>query len=161
MTNALTASRIVVGVDGTAASTAAVEWAAREARLRHATVCLVRAVHDDPRLRAPYAPWARSPGQAERAAAAHAQLDAAAAVARRLAPSVRIATEVADELPARALISRAADAELLVLGTTRPAGQRAGAIGPVARSCVRSAPCTVVIITPDEPQAQHDTSEPG
>ena len=54
MTHALPLRRIVVGVDGSAASAAAVRWAVREARLRHATVHLVCAYHGDARLHAPY-----------------------------------------------------------------------------------------------------------
>lgn len=54
MKEALPLWRIVVGVDGSAASAAAVSWAMREAYLRHAAVHLVCACHDDTRLRAPY-----------------------------------------------------------------------------------------------------------
>ncbi len=149
MTHALTARRIVVGVDGTAASAAAVRWAVHEARMRHATIHLVFACHLDPRLRAPYAPSARSLGQDERAATAREQLNAAAAVAGRRLPPGRLVAELADELPARALLTRAAGAEMLVLGTTRHAGQPPGAMGPVARTCLRSAHCPVVIVSPD------------
>ena len=55
MTHALPLRRIVVGVDGSATSAAAVRWAVRETRLRHATIHLVCAYHRDARLRAPYA----------------------------------------------------------------------------------------------------------
>ena len=53
--------QIVVGVDGSAASAAAVRWAVREARLRRASVHLVCAYYTDTRLRAPYATraWTR------------------------------------------------------------------------------------------------------
>ena len=47
--------QIVVGVDGTAASAAAVRWAILEARLRQASVHLVFARDHDRRSRAPYA----------------------------------------------------------------------------------------------------------
>lgn len=62
MTHALPLRRIVVGVDGSAASAAAVRWAVREARLRHATVHLVCAYHGDTRLHAPYvsSAWTRA-----------------------------------------------------------------------------------------------------
>src|SRR5512140_3764909 len=56
MTHSPAGSRIVVGVDGSVASDAAVRWAVREARLRHATVHLVSAYHTDFRQRAQYVP---------------------------------------------------------------------------------------------------------
>lgn len=57
--------------------------------------------------------------------------------------------ELVGEPPARALIERAAGAEMLVLGTSRPPvqpGQPPLAIGPVARVCLRRAPCPVVMV---------------
>jgi nucleotide-binding universal stress UspA family protein len=53
MTHTKARGRIVVGVDGSAASAATVRWAVREARLRHAGVHLVCACDSDARLRAP------------------------------------------------------------------------------------------------------------
>ena len=49
-----TQSAIVVGVDGTSASLAALRWAAAEARQRGSRLCVVRAW--DPQFIAPYAP---------------------------------------------------------------------------------------------------------
>lgn len=54
MTHSPVDSRIVVGIDGSAASDAAVRWAVREARLRRVTVHLVSAYHSDSRQRAQY-----------------------------------------------------------------------------------------------------------
>lgn len=145
-------SRIVVGVDGSAASDAAVRWAVREARLRHATVHLVSAYHSDPRQRAQYVPSSRMTPQEERSAAA-ALLAEAVKLARRYLPAGQLTAEVANELPVRALLDRAAHAELLVLGTTRPRpqpGQPPKAMGPVARPCLRLAHCPVVVVSPDD-----------
>ena len=47
MTHMKARGRIVVGVDGSAASAATVHWAVREARLRHAAVHLVCACDGD------------------------------------------------------------------------------------------------------------------
>jgi len=151
----------VVGVDGTAASAAAVRWAVREARFRHAIIQLVCACYHDSRLRAPYAPWAKTPDQAERESAGRAQLSAAAAFARRHLPLAQLMTELADELPAQALLSRAVGAEMLVLGTTRPTTQPAGdrtSMGPVARTCLYNAPCPVVVVAPTAPQDRPDSA---
>ena len=152
MTHSPVGRRIVVGVDGSAASAAAVRWAVREARLRRATVHLVSAYHSDSRLRAYYAPGSWMRRQEERSAAAEALVTSASELARRYLPPGRLMAELADELPARALLDRAADAELLVLGTTRQAlqsGQPPQAMGPVARACLRLAHCPVVVVSPD------------
>lgn len=163
MTRTLAGRRIVVGVDGTAASAAAVCWAVREARLRHGTVHLVFACDHDRRLRAPYAVWSAVPHPEEDSAAARALLSAAAELAGHRLPPGRLKAEVAHGPPARVLLERASGAELLVLGTTRPARQPAGqppeAMGPVARACLRHAPCPVVVVAPYDQPARRGTTQ--
>jgi nucleotide-binding universal stress UspA family protein len=133
---------IVVGVHGTPASDAAVDWAVREARLRRAAVHLVLA--RDPALscRAPYARPA-APGDSD--ADARRLADASLRTSRLL-PLGWVTTELVAGLPARVLADRAKGAGLLVIGTTRPAGYAADFLGPVARACLRHPPCPVVII---------------
>lgn len=158
MTHMKARSRIVVGVDGSAASAAAVRWAVREARLRHATVHLVCAFDSDVRLRAPYASRSWATREDERYAATGALLSAAAELARPRLPPGRLTTELAHEPPVQALLDRAADAEMLVLGTTRFAresGQPPRAIGPVARACLRLVHCPVVVVAPDDHLPRH------
>jgi nucleotide-binding universal stress UspA family protein len=153
MTHTKARGRIVVGVDGSAASTAAVRWAVREARLRHASVHLVCAWGSDARLRAPYASWSWVAREDERQAAASAMLAAAAELARPHLLPGRLTTELTHEPPARALLDRVAGAEMLVLGTTRLAresGQPSGPIGSVTRACLGLSPCPVVVIAPDD-----------
>jgi nucleotide-binding universal stress UspA family protein len=164
MTHSVAGSRIVVGVDGSAASDAAVRWAVREARLRHATVHLVSAYHSDSRVPARYAPGSWMTREDERRAAAEALVTAAAELALRYLPRGRLMAELANEPPARALLDRAAHADLLVLGTTRPApqpGQPPQAMGPVARACLRLARCPVVVVAPDDRPATDLTAGPG
>ena len=149
VTGALPGPRIVVGVDGTSGSAAAVRWAVREAMLRRGSVHLVFAV--DPRRGqfAPYAPGTRTPDIDEAYAAAGELLAAAAEVAGASLPPERLRSELADGLPARVLVDRAATAGLLVLGiTTRGAGQPEGDLGPVVRACLHHAPCPVVAVAP-------------
>jgi nucleotide-binding universal stress UspA family protein len=146
-------SRIVVGVDGSAASDAAVRWAVREARLRCVTVHLVSAYHSDSRQRAQYVPPSSWLTPQQERQAAEVLLAAAMELARRYLPAGRLTGEVANEPPARALLDRAADAGLLVLGTTRPSpqhGQPPEAMGPVARPCLRLACCPVVVVSPGD-----------
>ena len=76
------------------------------------------------------------------------------AASRRLLPE-RLIAKLVSEPSARALFDCAADAEMLVLGTTRPGrqpGQPTLAMGPVARTCLRLAHCPVVV-APDGPPA--------
>ncbi len=153
MTHMKARGRIVVGVDGSAAAAAAVRWAVREARLRRTVVHLVCACDSDVRLHAPYASWPWVTRKDERYATAGAMLATAAELARPYLPPERLTTELAHEPPARALLDRTTDAEMLVLGTTRPdgaAGQPSRAMGPVARACLRSAHCPVVVVAPDD-----------
>lgn len=149
MAHALARNRIVVGVDGSAASAAAVRWAVREARLRHVTVHLVCSYYSDARLHAPYAPQSWAAHQEECYAAARAVLGAAVELARRRLPLGDLTTELVSEPPIRALLDRAEGAEMLVLGAARPdrrPGQPPSALGPVARTCLRLADCPVVVI---------------
>jgi nucleotide-binding universal stress UspA family protein len=151
-------TQIVVGVDGSAAAETAVRWAVREARLRHAAVRLVCAHHTDTRLRAPYASWAWVHEDEPRAA--QASLDRAADLARAALPPGWLVAELVDEPPARALLERAAGAEMLVLGTSRPPvqpGQPPLAMGPVARVCLRRAPCPVVMVASGNLAGDEDT----
>lgn len=149
MTCDVACGRIVVGVDGTVASAAAVRWAVAEARLRRAAVHLVHARDHYPNGRAPYA---SPPGAAadEDSTAATRLLAAAVRDARRGLLPGRFSFEVTDGPPARVLIDRSAGADLLVLGAARPAAgspaEGPRAMGPVARACLRSAHCPVVTV---------------
>lgn len=139
----------MVGVDGTAASAAAVCWAILEARLRQASVHLVFAYDHDRRSRAPYAGRSGAPRPDEDNAAGTV-LSAAEQQASQALPPGRLSSELADGSPARVLIDRSAGAELLVLGSAYPAGQPASgaspAMGSVARSCLYGAACPVVVV---------------
>jgi len=144
--------RIVVGVDGTGASAAAVRWAAREGRLRRASVHLVFVHDNDQSGRASYAGSTGAPRPGEDDAAGRARLAAAKQQASRILPLDRLSSELVDGSPARVLIDRSAGAGLLVLGTAELASQSASegppAVGPVARACLHGAACPVVIVAP-------------
>jgi len=153
MTSTKARGRIVVGAEGSAASAAAVRWAVREARLRRAAVHLVCACDSDAGLRSPHASWSWVTREDERYAAAATELAATADIVRPRLPAGWLSTELVREPPARALLDRAADAEMLVLGTARFArgtGQPPRAVGPVTRACLRFAPCPVVVVAPDD-----------
>ncbi len=138
--------RIVVGVDGSAASVAALAWAAGEARLRRAELVAVYAWEDAGPRRAPYAPHRGLPDREEARAAAASRLSAAVRAVFGQPPPPGLRAEVAEDRPERALPDRAAGAEMLVLGCTRPASDYPAAPGPVHRACLHSAPCPVAVV---------------
>jgi len=149
--------RILVGTDGSPDSVAALRWAATEAQLRgmHVHVVLVR----DRRLPTPhYAPQPQAgeerPGPPEGESTLEAVVREAFGT-----QSAGVHMELADGPPARVLIERSVGAEMLVLGSTGPAGAPAGPaspvspaaqprtpLGPVARDCLHAAPCPVVVV---------------
>ncbi len=148
---------IMVGVDGSAASAAALRWALREATLRGAMVQVIHAWHPAARGRAPYAPGPWAPGREADRHAAEALLAAAVRHAQHaagLAADDRpaLCLEAVEGLPAKVLLERAYGAELLVLGgLTAPPGdgghQPVCHVSPVALACLRAAPCPVVVVT--------------
>jgi nucleotide-binding universal stress UspA family protein len=139
--------RIVVGVDGSPASVAALAWAAREAQLRQAELHAVYAWEDVTRCHAPYAAHCDLPSRQESRAAAASLLASSVRAAFGQAPPRSLRMEVAEGRPERVLPGRAADCEMLVLGSTRRAGDFPAA-GPVHRACLRSAPCPLVFVGP-------------
>lgn len=159
MANRPACKRIVVGVDGSVASAAAVRWAVREARFRETAVHLLYAYYDDAGMRAPYAPWSCVTTGDEGRATARATLTDAMKVARRDLPPWQVTAELADGLPVRALLDQTADAEMLVLGTSRPVtqpGQPSLAMGPVARDCLRLASCPLVVVNAGREPISHE-----
>jgi nucleotide-binding universal stress UspA family protein len=137
-----------VGVDGTAASLTAVRWAAQEATLRQASVQLVFA--DDGYAHAAYSGSPEASHADGDDADGRAVLAAAELEAGRTVPPGRVSCERAAGSPAKVLIDRSADAELLVLGSAYQAARSAidtcSPMGPVARACLHGAACPVVVL---------------
>lgn len=151
----LDGGRIVVGVDGTSASAAAVSWAVEEARLRQASVHLVVAHDHDRNSHAPYADRLGEPQPEADSVTGTALLTAERQASKALRPD-RLSSELADGSPAKILIDRSSGAELLVLGRAYPEGLSAShelaPMGPVARACLHGAACPVVVVaTPRAP----------
>ncbi len=157
-----TTGRILVGIDGSPASVAAVRWAGREAQLRGMRVHVVYV--RDRRLPTPhYAPQPRAsepmPGPA-----AGERMQAVVREALGTQPPAGVQMELADGLPARVLIDRSVGAEMLVLGSAQPNGastrgpaaplaQARAPLGPVARDCLHAAPCPVVVVRSSDADA--------
>jgi nucleotide-binding universal stress UspA family protein len=149
-----TSGRILVGIDGSPASVAAVRWAGREAQLRGMRVHVVH-VRDQQLPTPHYAPQPRAGEPGPAGPAAGETLQAVVDEALGTQPSDGVQVELADGLPARVLIDRSVGAEMLVLGSTShgqstgpatPPVQRRTPLGPVARDCLHAAPCPVVVV---------------
>ena len=136
---------IVVGVDGSEPSTAALRFAVEEAALRKATLRVVSAWQVPPAV---YAGGVAPPTDALDVfeAAAHEIVDAAVAEAKRLQPGVECSSEVVAGAPASALIDECRDAVLVVLGNRGRGGFSSLLLGSVSQQVVHHASCPVVII---------------
>jgi nucleotide-binding universal stress UspA family protein len=153
--------RIVVGVDGSAESVAALRWACREASLSAAEVHAVLALEAACHRVASYA--VPAPRQTSGSwGAAREVLRNSVSEAVSLFPGVCVRTEITEGLAARVLLDHAAHADMLVLGRTSHGPDLYRGAGPVIRACLRAAPCPVVIIAsteaPPQDQAEHVTA---
>jgi nucleotide-binding universal stress UspA family protein len=153
MTIDLGVRRIVVGVDGSAESVAALRWACREASLSAAEVHAVLALEAACHRVASYA--VPAPRQISGSwGAAREALREAVSEAASLFPGVSVRTEITEGLAARVLLDHAAHADMLVLGRTSHGPDLYRGAGPVIRACLRAAPCPVVVIrSPDADDA--------
>jgi nucleotide-binding universal stress UspA family protein len=151
--------RIVVGVDGSAESVAALRWACREAGLRAAEVYAVLALESACHRVASYAvPTPRHSGGSW--GAAREVLRRSVNEAASLHPGVTVRTEITEGLAARVLLDHAREADMLVLGSAARGPDPSRAAGPVIRVCLRAAPCPVVVIGAD-PKAVATRPAPG
>jgi nucleotide-binding universal stress UspA family protein len=135
--------RVVVGIDHSAASRAAVAWGADEAQRRHAPLHLITSWSWQ-RL----APWSTAADRmmvAELREAAHVAIDAAAVQARNAGAS-DVTTEVREGEPADVVIAESASAGLLVVGTHRLTGLARAVLGSTSTAAVLRATCPVVVV---------------
>jgi nucleotide-binding universal stress UspA family protein len=143
-----------VGTDGSAEATRAVEWAAKEARLRDAPLRIVAAPELLPRMRGPIG-YSDVYGVAETITrGAQDTLDTAAKLAAEISPGVTIDTELLTGPPAVAVTDRGADARLLVVGSRGKASFTAMVLGSTGRYAAIHAACPVVVVR-EETMAAH------
>jgi nucleotide-binding universal stress UspA family protein len=150
---------IVVGVDGSAPSLAALRWAADEAKLRDARLVAVHAWAFIPP--APLAepglapiPAADLPAQLEaQQDAAEAEFAAAIEEAFPERPPVEIERKLIENDPAEALESESKTADLVVVGSRGRSGIAAALLGSVSRHVVDHATCPVVVVKGETPKS--------
>jgi nucleotide-binding universal stress UspA family protein len=143
------APRIVVGVDGSASSLAALRWAVHQAELTGGTVDAVVAWQMPATMTGfGFAPVAVA-DRCDMEQTAQRVLDHAVGrvVGGEGAPAVRCLA--VQGFPAPVLLGASADADLLVLGSRGHGGFSGALLGSVSQNCVRHARCPVVIIRGD------------
>jgi nucleotide-binding universal stress UspA family protein len=139
--------KIVVGIDGSPQSHAALRFAASEARLRGASLHLVHA------WSVPYVPVSTAPfvvvgglPELERAVAEQGEIVLREATEAVDLSGIEVELEVARGNAAHALVQAAAGAELLVVGSRGHGGFTGLLLGSVSQACAHHAPCPVVVV---------------
>jgi nucleotide-binding universal stress UspA family protein len=136
---------ILVGVDGSPASDAAIAWAVAEARLRGTGLQFLTAY----RFPLAFAGTGANPSLAapDEQRDAEQILDAAIRDAGSALDGMDVERRVVPgEAPGHALVDASEHAELLVLGVRGRGGLSGIALGSVSRHCVGRAHCPVVIV---------------
>ena len=143
---------IVVGIDGSDASRAALRWGVEEARLRGARLVAVYAWMfippqplGDPGLLAMPAGDIAGELSAENEAA-HAVLSSAVEEAIGRDASVDVEQKIVEGDPGEVLVKEAAEADLAVVGSHGRSGLTAALLGSVSRHVVDHATCPVVVV---------------
>lgn len=133
--------RVVCGIDGSTASLAALDWAARQASLTGVPLEIVAVWEWPTALGYP----AYYPENFDPAADVRTLLQAAEARAREAHPDLTISPLLVEGHPAPVLVERSAGADVLVVGS-RGHGEFMGMLlGSVGAHCVAHARCPVLI----------------
>jgi nucleotide-binding universal stress UspA family protein len=140
------APRIVVGVDGSPSSRAALRWAVRQARRTGGTVDAVIA-WQIPLMLQNYS-WAPIAVEEARdfAEDARKRLDAAISQEVEPADSALVRSQVVRGHPAQVLLDASAGADLLVVGSRGHGSFAEALLGSVSQHCVHHAHCPVLIM---------------
>ncbi|MFI1290589.1 universal stress protein [Streptomyces sp. NPDC020792] len=149
-------SPVIVGVDGSAESLAAVEWAAREAVRRDRPLRMVHARNWTPRQ------TENEPANAEQRQLARRTLRQAEEHIRGAVPDVRLTDEQVEGPATAALLKATEQAELLVLGSRGLSGFTGVLVGSVAQGVVAMAPRPVVLVRAgEEAEDEHFPADDG
>jgi len=144
---------IVVGVDGSAHALRALEWAMREAAIRHTelTVLTVNPAMASPRT----GHQLTMPGEAEAKEQSRQAVEKAVAqAAQEIGPQqpVSVTVTVFSGFPAKSLIDASRGADLVVIGSRGAGGFESLLLGSISSQVVHHADCPVVIVPSDAPR---------
>jgi nucleotide-binding universal stress UspA family protein len=139
-----TMRKIVVGVDGSAESLQALEWAYGEALLTGAELTVVHGwiyPYDGPRTSV------SEPRSQMQLDAMHELQTSLSSLGQRVTSgSIHIHPKLSERSPAESLLAEANDADLVVVGSRGRGGLRSLLLGSVSRTVVHHAPCPVAVI---------------
>lgn len=156
-----TSEQIVVGVDGSTASHAALRWAARQAAKAGGTVVAVHAIRSSETHE-----WAAQPtnygtiptpvkfDDAEIAATINESVAEQLRAAGLDPATTPVDVRAIEGRPVEVLLDAAQDADLLVVGRTGHGGFAGLLLGSVSRHCVEHAACTVVVVPVDDEETE-------
>jgi nucleotide-binding universal stress UspA family protein len=141
---------IIVGVDGSEHSRHALEWAIREAAVRHAplTVLTVQQAVAGSWGGPVLDPGDQDPAEKAREVAQEETDRTLEKINPELRPS-SVSVRAVNGLPAEALLEAAADADMLIVGCRGTGGFKRLPMGSVSTQVTHHAHCPVVVI-PDE-----------
>jgi nucleotide-binding universal stress UspA family protein len=140
-------NQVIVGVDGSENSRAALHWAYDEAAHHGAALTVVMTWHVPTLpLVPPYGAAAERGYETQPKDSALALLDAFVADLVPRTPAVDVRTSIEEGSPAKVLIERSKDADLLVVGSRGHDGFAGMLLGSVSQHLVAHAECPVVVI---------------
>jgi nucleotide-binding universal stress UspA family protein len=153
---------VIVGVDGSAASRVATDWAARDAALRHVPLTVVHvqpAVEITPLVDVSISPefWMERDRRAQAVI-----VDAQRLIADAIADTSDIAVDhrIVSDNPVSALVDMSKDAEMVVVGCRGLSGIKRLLMGSVSSGLVHHAHCPVAVIHDEDPLMDHPATAP-
>jgi nucleotide-binding universal stress UspA family protein len=160
MATGITHPMVVVGVDGSPAAKAALQWAVREAALRNASLLLVYAMSPSIPTTGPQTPpgvaqWQKQHGRRI--------IDDALKIADESGKHGRqaaIDSELVFSGAVSGLVDLSKEAELIVIGGTGRGGLRSRALGSISSALVQHAQCPVAVIRDADPPTPHPARAP-
>jgi nucleotide-binding universal stress UspA family protein len=152
---------VIVGIDGSPESDAAVSWAAHDAAIRGLSLTLVHVEN-------PAAPtWSQAPILEESAGEQEAEnrslLENASKIARAAiadTAQIQINGELLSSAIVPTLVDQSKDAELIVVGSRGRGALSRSFLGSVSSGLIRHAHCPVALIRDVDPQTPHRAEGP-
>jgi len=137
---------ILVGIDGSVHSQLALEWAAKEAALRHTSLTVLTVYHGVAGFWGGTLQYAGDQALVDKARqAAQAETDKVLAGLGDARPT-SVTVKAAEAIPSDALLKEGADAELIVLGSRGGGGFSRMLLGSVSATVVEHAQVPVTIL---------------